>query len=262
MATAEDLANAGLPPEARAVWHAQAGWIKPASLVKAWLGQPGIQWRGGVKVAQVAQEGETLRVLDASGQTLAQAGLVVIAAGPGTPALVQAGGSPAPLPLQPIRGQVSWARHAAQLQDMPALPVNGGGSFIPSLPTTEGAIWVAGATFERDDADLAARDASHLANLEKLRVLLPHTAAQLEPAFSNAQVQAWTGIRCASPDRLPLVGPVGASRQNLWASTAMGSRGLSFAALCGELLAARLHGEPMGVEHRVWEALEAGRLRQ
>ena len=35
----------------------------------------------------------------------------------------------------------------------------------------------------------------------------------------------------------------------------MGSRGLSFAALCGELLAARLHGEPLPVEQRLADAL-------
>ena len=53
-------------------------------------------------------------------------------------------------------------------------------------------------------------------------------------------------MRCASTDRRPLVGEV---EPGLWVSTAMGSRGLTFAALCGELLAARLHGEPLPLEH-------------
>jgi tRNA 5-methylaminomethyl-2-thiouridine biosynthesis bifunctional protein len=35
----------------------------------------------------------------------------------------------------------------------------------------------------------------------------------------------------------------------------MGSRGLTFAALCGELLAARLHGEPLPLEQRQADAL-------
>ena len=35
----------------------------------------------------------------------------------------------------------------------------------------------------------------------------------------------------------------------------MGSRGLSFAALCAELLVARLHGEPLPVEQRLADAL-------
>jgi len=37
--------------------------------------------------------------------------------------------------------------------------------------------------------------------------------------------------------------------------TGMGSRGLSFAALCAELLAAQLHGEPLPVESQLAKAI-------
>ncbi len=252
VATPEDLAKAGLPATTQAVWHKQGGWIKPTSLVKAWLGQPGIQWRGGVKVAAVLQEGSTLRVLGTGNDLLAKAELVVVAAGPNTNTLLEPGGDKPQLPLQPIRGQVSWG---VQAVGRPTFPVNGSGSFIPALPTENGAIWVAGATFERDDTDLATRAAGHTANLEKLGALLPESAVQLEPVFKGRQVHAWTGIRCASPDRLPRVGPIDPLRPGLWILTAMGSRGLSFANLCGELLTAQLHGEPMAIEHRMRAAL-------
>jgi tRNA 5-methylaminomethyl-2-thiouridine biosynthesis bifunctional protein len=36
----------------------------------------------------------------------------------------------------------------------------------------------------------------------------------------------------------------------------MGSRGLSFAALCAELLAASLHGEPLPVDRRLAQAMQ------
>jgi tRNA 5-methylaminomethyl-2-thiouridine biosynthesis bifunctional protein len=39
----------------------------------------------------------------------------------------------------------------------------------------------------------------------------------------------------------------------------MGSRGLTFAALCAELLAARLHGEPLPLDRRLALALDATR---
>ena len=101
----------------------------------------------------------------------------------------------------------------------------------------------------------------HEANRARLQTLLP--ALTLPPPDS-----AFIGIRCASPDRLPLVGPVltntdqgdGENGAGLWLSTAMGSRGLSFALLCGELLAARLHGEPLPVEQRLAQALGSERL--
>lgn len=69
-----------------------------------------------------------------------------------------------------------------------------------------------------------------------------------------AQLHAWAGVRCATPTRLPSVGPV-ANADGLWVCTGMGSRGLTFAALCAELLAAQLHGEPWPVEQRLARAL-------
>jgi tRNA 5-methylaminomethyl-2-thiouridine biosynthesis bifunctional protein len=42
----------------------------------------------------------------------------------------------------------------------------------------------------------------------------------------------------------------------------MGSRGLTFAVLCAELLAARLHGEPLPLERRLATALDVSRLRR
>jgi tRNA 5-methylaminomethyl-2-thiouridine biosynthesis bifunctional protein len=47
---------------------------------------------------------------------------------------------------------------------------------------------------------------------------------------------------------------------SLWLSTAMGSRGLTFAMLCAELLAAQLGAEPWPVEVRLARFLNA--LRQ
>ena len=67
-------------------------------------------------------------------------------------------------------------------------------------------------------------------------------------------MQGWAGIRCATPSRLPSLGPL-ENVPNVWVSSGMGSRGLSFAALCAELLAARLHGEPLPLEQRLADAL-------
>jgi tRNA 5-methylaminomethyl-2-thiouridine biosynthesis bifunctional protein len=260
IATPGELAGAGLPADAVGLWHTPAGWIKPASLVRAWLAHAGVSWRGGVPVAGVKQEGAVVYAMDAMGNVLAEADLVIIAAGPASAIVAALQGE---LPMQAIRGQVSWAaRTQQQAQAMPPFPVNGNGSLIPALPTAQGLVWLAGASFERDNIDATPRESDHLGNLERLGALLPATAALLAPQFNNGQVQAWAGVRCASPDRLPLVGQADpAARPGVWVCTAMGSRGLSFAALCAELLAARLHNEPMPVEHRLWLALEASRAR-
>ncbi|WP_168173555.1 hypothetical protein [Polaromonas sp. A23] len=42
----------------------------------------------------------------------------------------------------------------------------------------------------------------------------------------------------------------------------MGSRRLTFALMCAELLAAQLHGEPLPMEARLANALSPGRFRR
>jgi tRNA 5-methylaminomethyl-2-thiouridine biosynthesis bifunctional protein len=129
------------------------------------------------------------------------------------------------------------------------------------VPSGDGSFWMCGASFHRDDSDTQLRQDDQQSNFERLETLLPAVAGCLAPAFEKRQVQAWAAIRCASPDRLPLVGPVHqATRPGLWVHTAMGSRGLTFAVICAELLAALLHAEPLPMEHRLAKALAAQRF--
>ncbi|MHB1121421.1 MAG: FAD-dependent 5-carboxymethylaminomethyl-2-thiouridine(34) oxidoreductase MnmC [Ramlibacter sp.] len=249
-ADAARKAQAGLAAEEPAAWHELAGWIRPAALVRAWLAEQGVAWRGGASVARLARHGHAWRLLDRHGALLAEAELVVLAAAHGTAALLDGR-----LPLHPVRGQVSWAFQRPG-QPLPPFPVNGHGHFIPQAMVEGATAWLCGSTYERGDADRSPRDADHQANLAKLGALLPQVAEQLAPAFRDGSVQAWTGVRCASADRRPYVGEIEAG---LWVSTAMGSRGLTFAALCGELLAARLHGEPLPLEPRLAAALDTAR---
>lgn len=257
IASPEQLVQCGLPASAQALWHAQAAWIKPARLVNAWLTTPGIEWRGHSQAARLQSAPEGWQVMDDAGEVLAQAGLVVLASGYASRALA-ASVSPVPLALQPIRGQVSWALHGAQQEGLPPFPVNGHGSLVPAVPLAGGLAWIAGASYERDctSPDIKPQDAQD--NLVRLQTLLPQAAAQMATAFVEGRVGDWAGIRCATPGRLPVLGPIAssASGAQVWACTGMGSRGLTFAGLCAELLAARLHGEPLPLELRLAQAME------
>jgi tRNA 5-methylaminomethyl-2-thiouridine biosynthesis bifunctional protein len=245
-------AAALLDTGAVACWHEQAAWIKPAALVRAWLAQPGIHWRGNVRVERLSRaEGDGAWCLfDARGVELERANLVVIAAG-----TMSADLAPGRLELQPVRGQVSWAIQEPQ-QTLPPFPVNGNGHFISGIPIGDAAAWFCGATYGRGETDLAPRRADHQENLTRLGLLLPAVEQQLVGTFSSRALKAWTGVRCASIDRRPLLGEL---EPGLWVSTAMGSRGLTFATLCAELLAARVHGEPLPLERRLAAALDTSR---
>ena len=255
LATPEQLEHCGLPPHTPALWHVRAGWIKPASLVRAWLATPGVTWRGNMAVSQLVRQADGWRARDHAGQELASAEVVVVAAGHASRLLAESAGLCNPLALQAIRGQASWGLRAPDTEKaMPVFPVNGNGSLVPAVALSEGLAWVAGSSFERDSTCTELRPEDEQHNFSKLKTLLPAAAQALTPQFENGQVQGWAGIRCATPSRLPSLGPLD-GLPDAWVCSGMGSRGLTFAALCGELLAARLHGEPLPLEQRQADAL-------
>ncbi len=246
------LAAAGLPLGSPALWHAQAGWVKPAALVNAWLATPGVQWQGNAPVAQLQSAGDGWRLLDAGGQVLAQADLLVMSAGYASQALAAAAGATPP-DLQPVRGQVTFGEQADSIP-LPPFPVNGNGGLIPNITTPGNPLWLMGASYERDAAQPAIKPQDHIENFDRLRTLLPQVADALADQFNPPTAQGWAGVRCATPNRLPLVMPM-QTTSPAWLCTGMGSRGLTFAALCGELLAATLHAEPLPIDAALATAL-------
>ena len=161
-----------------------------------------------------------------------------------------------PIRLHPVRGQLSWSLQDDDGPPLAAHPHNGKGHFLPDVALPEGRAWLSGSTYIRADRSLEVRPQEHLANLERLRSLVPEAAERLAPQFEAQRVRAWSGVRCASGDRRPLVGEI---EPGLWLCTALGSRGLTFAALCAELLAARLQGEPLPLPPRLAAALDVAR---
>jgi tRNA 5-methylaminomethyl-2-thiouridine biosynthesis bifunctional protein len=192
---------------------------------------PGIEWRGSTRVTSLEEFGDPL---------------VVVAAALGSQPLLGER-----VRLHAVRGQIAWGSQDAAT-GLPAHPVNGNGHFIPSVPFEGALAWFCGSTYGRGEDDASVRDDDTKANVERLRELLPDVAAQIE----SRPMRAWAGVRCTSKDRRPLAGEI---EPGLWVATAMGSRGLSFAALCGELIAARLHDEPLPLDARLAQALDPSR---
>lgn len=265
--TAEDtdLAAAHLPSGTPALWHAMAGWIRPATLVQAQLNHPNIRWHGGQQVHALQRTDGDWTLLAADGSVLARAAHVVLASAWATKGLLQSLGHEA-LPLNPLRGQITWGwvdELPASAQAMlPATPVNGHGSFVHGMPGPGGGqrpAWFTGSTFDRGVTTGHILPEDQTANQTKLARLLPDLAQAMGPGFAHAQ--AWAGVRCTLPDRLPAVGPVDPERlPGLHVCTGMGARGLTLSVLCGEVLAAALHGEPWPVERKLAQGLLAERF--
>lgn len=250
-----------------ALWHAQAAWLKPAQMVRAWLAQPGITFRGNAAVAGLRREDQGWAVLDAEAQELARSDRVVIANAMGALSLMaslqEQQLSILPLPvLQGVRGQLSWGLRSGLPEEVfPPFPVNGSGSLIPQVPSAAGPAWFAGANYQPDTQVPSPSAVNHGENLGRLSHLLPALGAALSPRFASGRVNGWESTRCVTSDRLPLIGPLTADdeRSSVWLCAGMGSRGLTFSALCAELLAAQWHGEPLPVEASLAAALDARR---
>lgn len=268
-----------------AIFHQQAAWLKPTQLVRAWLAQPGVRFSGKAEVASLKKQGNQWLLLDAGGQEIGRAQQVVFAnAGGALPLLeaMQLARPPAEPrlnlkrlpPVHGLRGLLSWGLHASAPEaanaNFPTLPVNGSGSVIPWVPVESASnpnalseqAWFVGSSYQVDQQPELADAVNHLANLERLKQLMPELGENMTPIFQSKQVHHWKNTRCVTLDRLPLVGPLyEADHPSLWICAGMGSRGMSFSVLCAELLAAQWGNEPLPVGAALARSLFALRGR-
>lgn len=238
----------------------QGGWAHPASVCAAMLAAcgPRLDMRFGVGSVQLERTAGEWQVRDAQGALLAQAPTVILANGAGAAHLAQS----ASLPLAAVRGQVTHLDAAA----VPALPfVLCREAYL--TPASRG-VCSAGASYDLD-ADPALRASSQHENLEKIRSLLGDPSIGL-----GAPLRGRVGFRCVAPDRLPLVGaladdaPTGraerlrdmARHPGLYTLLGYASRGLIWAPLAADILAARLEGEPLPLETTLARALDPARF--
>lgn len=255
--------------------HRHAAWIKPTALVQAWLNHPGITFTGLTPVGALHRMDGLWHLSNPQGEHLGVFEQVVIANAMGCKALLRqvmqtdpntdwdTGLADKLNALQPLHGTLSHGTYAEDIDGLPTTPVNGNGCFFPHVPGPHGTQWATGSTFETDAMVAADLGTQHAINLQRLRALLPELGDTLVHALDRGPVSLWSSTRCVTHDRLPLVGPAdAAAASGLWLSVGMGSRGLGFAPLCAELLAARMGGEPLPVESSLARSLDACRVRR
>jgi tRNA 5-methylaminomethyl-2-thiouridine biosynthesis bifunctional protein len=211
----------------------QALVVEPAVALSAWTGEV---YKAGV--ARLERIGEAWRLLDADDALLAEVDAVILCAG-------MASASLADLPLQPVRGQATWAR----LDDPPAAVAWGG----YAIPTRDGVLF--GATHDRDDSAVDLRPADHARNLATLAQALPDLAARL----AGVPLEGRAAIRATTPDRLPITGALG---DGLSVLTGLGSRGFSFAPLLAEHVAAEALGAPSPLPAPLARLVAPGRFAE
>lgn len=252
------------------------GWLQPAMLIRRWMSAQRISLRTDTRVASLRQVGTAWQALDADGAPLAEGDVAVVAAAGATRSLLEDHCPEAPSwPWRRTRGQLTLldAELAAKLP-RPALPLASGGYLI-ALPEALGGGLLCGATSQLEDDGADLRDADHRANLAQLAAL---TGQDIGLSFADGSLKGRVAWRLACDDRLPVVGAVplparllqGAYRleqprhvprvPGLYVLTGLGSRGITWAPLLGEVLAATITGAPLPVAGSQMDAIDPARF--
>ncbi|WP_219604720.1 bifunctional tRNA (5-methylaminomethyl-2-thiouridine)(34)-methyltransferase MnmD/FAD-dependent 5-carboxymethylaminomethyl-2-thiouridine(34) oxidoreductase MnmC [Aeromonas caviae] len=261
----------GLPCDADGVSYPLGGWLCPADLTRAAIREAQASGRLEVvfnaTVTRIAEEADGWHLESRDGRQWHAPNLVV-AAGHQLPTLLPF----AELPLYPVRGQVSHVPTTAGLSQLKSVLCYDG--YL--TPAHNGAHCI-GASYGRNQTDLAYRTDEQEQNRARLQACVPQQRWPAEVDVSSAQARI--GVRCASRDHLPVAGPVArlaaladhdvnasADQQSalplhsgLYVLGALGSRGLCSAPLCGELVASEICGDPLPLASDLLEALHPAR---
>jgi glycine oxidase len=158
----------------------------------------------------------------------------VLCAGSSTQACLVPLGAQRLAPVEPVRGQ---GLILAPVRPLPPTIVWRGPLYL--VPKRDGSV-VVGATEERVGFDSRATAGGVRQLLDGALALLPELArASFEAPF--------VGLRPATPDGLPLVGPV-PGFEGLWIAAGHFRNGVLLAPVTGALLAAQLLGRPVDAE--------------
>lgn len=223
----------GINPEALGAAVAlEDGALDPAALHRALLRSAelhGARLRRGEEVEELTirngrvQAAKTTRRAERG----SRAGAFVLAAGCWSG---RVRGLPRPLTVEPVRGQMvalPWP------EDIPPAVVFGPGGYV--LERAGDAL--AGSTMEHAGFDPSVTQEG-IAHVRQV-------AERLFPALRGAPIRRqWAGLRPATPDGQPLLGP-DPTVPNLWYATGHGRNGILLAGITGALLAALFTGEPI-----------------
>jgi tRNA 5-methylaminomethyl-2-thiouridine biosynthesis bifunctional protein len=257
--TTEAQALAGLAHGSPAWFYPGGGALPPRDYVQALLGPARL--RLGCGVARLRYRDGLWQAWAGDGTLLGEAPAVVLACGHQSPMLLQDLAPSLPLPLLRQRGQLSHLTTAAV---RPRLPLAGAGY---ALADEADGLWC-GATHQDEDMDPTLRASDQQQNLAQWAAL-----ARL-PAVPEAPLAGRVAWRLLAPDRLPLVGGLPESGQQgrtdqprllprlpgLVVCTAFASRGIGWAALCGQVAASQLTGAPAPLEASLLDAIDSARF--
>jgi tRNA 5-methylaminomethyl-2-thiouridine biosynthesis bifunctional protein len=182
------------------------------------------------------------------------------------------------LPLNKVRGQTTTVPANKKTADLKSI-LCGRSYFLPKFNGTH----TLGATYNKNENEISNREEDHAENINQLNAL----DRSLSENFSQIDTSALGGrasFRCTTPDFLPIVGPApklndylkdyklmkknarshipipGATWKGLYLNIGHGSKGLSYAPICADLIASQICKEVPPLELDLRLAIHPGRF--
>jgi tRNA 5-methylaminomethyl-2-thiouridine biosynthesis bifunctional protein len=256
-----------------ALFHPNLGWLDAGKTCRELANHPNIKHQKNT-VAKIDWNDQTSwKLLTDSGDVIGNSKILIIASAMNTTQFKQTNH----LPLKPIRGQVTVLKSDNHSEPLKTVVCGAG----YASPATNGEHTI-GSTYNLNDNCTDVRPEDNLINVDKMA----KTDAGLGRVLHRELpiVRGRTAFRCTTPDYLPVVGPAPdeqAMRQRfallaknakshiprtgnyypgLYINCGYGSRGLSYAPLAAELLAAQITGEELPIEQELASALNPARF--
>ena len=257
------------------LYFSKLGWLPPATICQEILKDHNIALVQG-DVAQLFRNKSTgqWELLDAKGEQLSHSDIVVVANAYDCEKFEQTNF----LGITKLRGQVTELPVTEDSQSLKTV-ICGEGYIAPPNKGTHGC----GATYNKaiDSKELRIQD--HQTNLDQIT----KTDQGIGRAIGTVQLNKLEGranFRCTTRDYLPIVGPVpdvsamletyeslrvdarkdspvmGTYLPNLYINCGMGSRGLGYAPLTAEVLAAEIHQQLGLLERELRQAMHPSRF--
>jgi tRNA 5-methylaminomethyl-2-thiouridine biosynthesis bifunctional protein len=233
--------QAGVPAASGGWFYPQGGWVDPARICAAQLAQAGarVEYRFGEPIEWLQHIDGAWQMLNAKGEVLAESELVIIANAHAALKFEQC----ARLPIRPVRGQLTYIRRCEAL-----LRAVCGDGYV--TPASDG-VHCVGASYNEGLFDPALRAEDSMENLRRLRRILPN--------FCDGELAQGgrVSFRTMSVDLLPVCGELA---PGLYASLALGSRGIALAPLLAEAIASEVLDEPAPIPRSLLRSMHPARF--
>jgi tRNA 5-methylaminomethyl-2-thiouridine biosynthesis bifunctional protein len=254
---------AGIQLTNNALYFPYAGWVNPSAFCAALSKHPNIKLILNTEILSLVKQKDRWHVLTSEAE-IAHAETIVIANANDAVRFDQT----ADLPLSAVRGQMSTIEASPHSKNLKVV-VCTEGYLTPSLENTH----CLGATFSNHETSTDVRQADNHSNL----VMIKDISVDLNDLDSD-KMQGRAALRCTTPDYLPLVGelldaaslkqsppkhisptPILPKYEGLFVHIGHGSKGLTTAPYCAEILASIMSQEPLPAPTSLIQALNPNR---